>query len=335
MSTDNNICFICDENYVMPTRVAISSLKRHLRKAEGMEYNCHVFSFDLTEGSIASFTELSEQHFTVEVHLLDDTVYQEKMEQVHQRTHVTKSSLLKFDLPKLLPDCDKLLYVDSDIVFKNDISDIFSIDISDYYMAAIPEYWDYYDNLRYCWRKKLSELTTFNAGFMLYNVPKMLKEGIPEQFWQKKLSVTTTLMDQACINMVIGQNFYQLPIRYNFNPMFHASFNIPHFNKLYKTDYKSLQDLVDDVATIHYCCYGAKPWLFSGIAMGNHWIDEYLSLGYDPAALQLPVAPRRCVPEFCKITLDLRKGEHLLSRSLSYALFIISHFGYYRKLLRY
>lgn len=318
----------------MPTRVAISSLKRHIRKSSGQEYTCHVFAFELSGKAISSFEELSEQFFSVVVHIVDYEAYRGKMEQVFQRTHVTKSALLKFELPNLLPDCEKLLYMDSDIVFKNDISAVFSIDISDSYMAAVPEFWEYYDSIRYCWRKKLDSVSTFNAGFMLYNVPKMLKDGIPEQLWQKKMSVKTMLMDQACLNMVVGENFHRLPMRYNFNTMFQASFNIPHINYVYQTDYKSLKEFVEDVATVHYCCYGGKPWIFSGIAMGEHWIDEYVSLGYDPAALELPRAPFRCVPEFCKVKSDLRGGRHPLSRTMSYLLFILSHFGYFMKLFR-
>jgi len=329
----NHICFICDDNYKIPTIVAINSLKRNINRSGGLQYVCHIVSFGLSDDSIKAFSALGENGFDVQIKIVDDKNFKERLNQVHQRTHVTQSALLKFELPNLFSNYDKVLYLDSDVLIRSDISDVFSIDISNSYMAASTEYWGRYNELRYHFSHRNGENWEFNAGFMLFNIQKMLKDGVIAKLWQAKMSSQSFLMDQACLNTVIGQDYYHLSIRYNFNPMFSGPFNVPYINEVYNTDYSSMEDVMDDAAVIHYVSHEAKPWVYKDVAFGELWLNEYEKALGSREQLGLKQASRMKKPEFCMGIRKILKSKGGFFKLVSYAILIIKNWNYYKTVI--
>ena len=57
------VVFICDENYAMPTTVAITSLKYN--RSSDVSYNVYVLGVSLSEESKAKFQVHSETHIEI------------------------------------------------------------------------------------------------------------------------------------------------------------------------------------------------------------------------------------------------------------------------------
>ena len=53
--------------------------------------------------------------------------------------HASSAAMQKFNLPLILKNLDKVLYLDSDIIIQNDLVAFFNLDITEYYCAAVPD----------------------------------------------------------------------------------------------------------------------------------------------------------------------------------------------------
>ena len=126
------VVYICDENYALPTAVSITSLK--LTKKPEIKYHVYVMGRALSADSIARLKSMSEDGFIVDVRAVMLT--ESQTEAIPIRERIPQVVLLKFDLPDLFPEYEKILYLDSDTAVLRDISELFSIDLRGVY--ALP-----------------------------------------------------------------------------------------------------------------------------------------------------------------------------------------------------
>ena len=91
----------------MPTVVAITSVL--MNKNSSDIYNIYVVTNNLSEKSIAVLKQMDTEDSRVIVLKVSDI---EKYEKFTQIDHITSTSLIKFELPNLLPtDLEKVLYL--------------------------------------------------------------------------------------------------------------------------------------------------------------------------------------------------------------------------------
>lgn len=270
-----HIALITDDNYCLPTLVCIKSIINHC--SESCNYIIHVCTFGLEASNIIKFQELSTTNVSVVVDLFNDIQYEEKLKKISQKTHVTPTALIKFELSNYYSYLDKLLYLDGDIIIKDNIDELLSLDISDYYLAASYEFWAYLTAIQYTFRRKISFY--FNSGVMLLNLKAMRENNISDLLWDYKLHHTkTSLMDQESLNAVCGKNTFPLPIKWNFNPVFLNYQNLSCINRIYGSKYVSVNELENDVRIIHYVGKSDKPWVYRNATLRKYWNECYISL---------------------------------------------------------
>ena len=118
------VVFICDENYALPTAVAITSLKVNRKESA---YSVYVLGVGLTKDSTARLNSLNGAGFSV---FVKDAELSDTQKNVAiNRERVTLAALLKFDLPVLFPEYDKLLYIDSDVLIQRDLAALFDTSV--------------------------------------------------------------------------------------------------------------------------------------------------------------------------------------------------------------
>ena len=182
---NRSIALICDDKYVMPTAVTIQSIKDTYKGVSHVDV--YVCTFGLNDSNCIFLESLSTDCFSVIIKICEADKYKNYIERINQKTHVTPTSLLKFELPNILPDVDKLLYLDSDIIVKGDLEELFQIDIKDYYLAASPEIWR---NLDKYWAGEdfsIENSFYFNSGVLLYNLNLMRIDNISSSLWNRKI----------------------------------------------------------------------------------------------------------------------------------------------------
>ena len=171
----------------------------------------------------------------------------------------TPGTLLRLCLPGLLPDVDKIIYVDCDMVITADMETLWKVPIGDKYLAAVPD--SAVPNFgrkrrNYCKRKNIPLDGYFCAGTLVLNLQK-LREG-PEKFEDVVFGYLNEnrdlpYLDQDILNWFCQGNYFPLEEKYN----------------IYTARQDALQFIDDGI--LHYAAKG-KPWKRYGGRIDNpYW----------------------------------------------------------------
>ena len=271
------VAMICDNNYILPTLVALTSIIIN-KKAETL-LDIYIITTDVSEESAVVFGRYSSD--TVRIIVKNETTHHLQSLHIYdEKSHCVASTaaLLKFQLPTIIPEYDKLLYLDGDIIVREDLIDLYNTDIGDRFLAAVIDSESIYYKQTYVTKVK----DYFNSGVMLFHLRKMREEDITVRLLQAKRELNdSSVMDQNVLNVVFDEKFLALPIRYN---MPYASlvrskskYTIDQINDVYGTNYVSLLEMVNDAAIVHYSSKD-KPWLFASVLLSDEWYDYYLRM---------------------------------------------------------
>lgn len=285
---ERHIVLITDDNYVMPTRVVITSLISNIPQNNEYDYFVHICTFKISENNKSLLENCSSDNVSVDVMIISENQYAEKFARINQKSHVTPAALIKFDLCKLFPNVNELLYIDSDIIINKPLDSLFSYDITDKYLAASFEFWQYMMEV-YKYKKQNVGKPDFyfNSGILLFNLKKMRDDNVPEKLWETKFNCFNNpnakrqCMDQDSLNAVLAKNCLHLPIKYNLNCAFTEGYDINQINFIFDTNYKNSEELKEDGVIIHYVGKTDKPWKYSDAKCRDLWDFYYEKAGFN------------------------------------------------------
>ena len=280
MASKLSLCFICDEYYVMPTAVAITSLI--VNKNYDNFYDIYLVTNNLSDKSITIFKNMETKSVRIFIIEADKGEEFDKFKIVN--LHVTPSALLKFELPKLLPDeLEKVLYLDGDIIIQKDLSVIFNEDIENVYAGVVsdgPTSAKVFKNRK---QYNVKHSLYFNTGVLLLNLKKMRKEHITELLLECKFRNyhTDRFMDQDTFNMVFGDKVKYLSFYYN------LQHHVWFFDKKTLAEHYGMKvikyEWVKEAFIIHYTW--RKPWDYYGCLAADIWLHHYLLSPFKDVAL--------------------------------------------------
>lgn len=284
-----HIALICDDNYCFPTIVCIQSIINHA--SSNYEYVIHVCTFGLTKENKESLQRMGKNNVEVVINQFDMSDYREKLKKISQKTHVSPTALIKFELPVFFSELDTLLYLDSDIILKGSIDELFDVNLHDNYLAAAYEFHQRLNKINYSFKRDYQDFY-FNSGVMLLNLNKMRQDDVTPKLWYFKENCTKTqLMDQETLNSVCMPKVVPLSIIWNFNPFFYKERYLKEINGVYHEDFNDLNALENKVCIIHYVGKSDKPWLYEDAKLRVFWDDSLKA--YNPGAkLDLKKYPR-------------------------------------------
>ena len=153
------------------------------------------------------------------------------------RDHITAGTYLRFLLPSLLPDVDRIIYLDVDIVVHRDLADLYDTPLDGQAMAAMPDWpmlvgsltWPTFfipfegQRLRFCaYVEKVLGLpcagTTnyFNCGVMVFDLAHWRAQDVAGRT-VAYLTANPGLyyMDQDALNYIVGGRYARLDARWN------------------------------------------------------------------------------------------------------------------------
>lgn len=286
---DKHIVFICDDNYVLPTVVAMKSLANNLD--ESIEYTIHVCTVGLSDENVKKIKSVSRDNISIEINTVNLNEFEDRLSLINQKTHVSSSALIKFELPNIFKGLNSILYLDGDVIVKKDLSDIFDLDLSGKYLAAVQEFWKvqqkYYD-----YKDDTIVPFYFNSGFMFMNLELMREDGVTNLLWKAKLSYFNDksdskhiLMDQDAFNKVCSGKCIHLPIKYNCDSKFTNEANLKLLNEVYSANYSNYDELYNDIVVLHFIGKEEKPWKFEGVRCQNDWDLVYNETLYNDTSL--------------------------------------------------
>ena len=278
MTNKINISFSFDKNYYKPALVAISSLL-DAGNRDGCSYNifCLIKGDVTTEIQKEIELDVKEKSAESEVFFLNVESY---FKDAYVSRGVTTAVYSRLILDKLLPQEDKIIYADVDMLIRDSLKSVWEMDLSKYYLAAVKdvsantkERRTYLCENYVYWNTELKNVhkNYFNSGLLVLNLVKIRNLDLTEQI--DDLSKREHLYwDQDLFNILYsaaGRPVLTLPAKYNFKPKhmesYHTSINEGIFT----------QDEVDEAqknpAIIHYT--GEKPWNNPNVCAANLWWD--------------------------------------------------------------
>jgi len=187
-------------------------------------------------------------------------------------------------LPELLPEYDKVIYVDCDVIVRNDLAKLYSeIELDEKLLGVVyeapiggqAERWEALgcDSGRY-----------FNSGFLIMNLEQMRKEKTSAKLMEALKTDYLEFPDQDALNIVCQGKVLPLPPYWNSI----RTFWLPQYKEDFFKQY-SKEDLQEVLlhGTIHYT--GGKPWNMFTIQFDKWW-EVYYSL---PASIKKEWQPSK------------------------------------------
>ena len=202
-----NIAYITDGNYVLPTKASINSV---IRSVSGTDFSVsiHIIAVDVPEKKQEELRKLSSGNVTVRLLNCGNKLKDVGLDHFY----VSKAALLKFQLPEIFPELDRLLYIDGDIILYPSFVKIFDFDIADKYAAVVQ---DMFATI-YGFAGKLGHPKYFNSGMMYLNLKRMRDAHITEKLIEYKRNDTDkSFMDQNALNAIIGNESLYISPAYN------------------------------------------------------------------------------------------------------------------------
>ena len=232
-----SICFCINNNYVKHCCVTISSILNH----NPYFFDFHVLSSDITDESKQLLSEVSKPS-RITFHEVDIKKFKNLKLNID---HTSIETYFRYLIPIMLPEVDKILYLDVDTIIRGDISELFETDIENYYVAGALD--TYIESIAHKRSINFPESDLYvNAGVLLLNLKKLRSDNICNLLFEntQKLQNKIKFQDQDIINLTLRPSIKLLDRKYNYT------------SHLFQQDEKYL---LNNAIIVHYTG-NIKPW---------------------------------------------------------------------------
>ena len=243
-----NICFCIDENYVCQLGAVLLSL---VDSNKQNNVNVFVLSNGVTEQSKQRLAKTIENIESFTINFVDS---QDKtVNELEAGGHISSATYIRFEIPTLLTQLDKVFYLDADLVITDDLTEFWNVELEDNYVAAVENpFFDRYKPLGIS-----PQFGYFNAGVLLMNLNRWRESNIKTQAvdFLNKNKTECVMFDQDALNAVFQGKWKKVPLRWN-------------LQTIYLQRKKDLPELKEEITNaynspgiIHYSS-SSKPWDF-------------------------------------------------------------------------
>ena len=207
-----------------------------------------------------------------------------RMDGLYIDPRYSEAASFRLLLPELLPEMEAIVYMDCDIIVRQDIGVLFrDIQIGDNYLAAVYEAPIEQQAERFralgCDPNRY-----FNSGFLVMNLAQMRQEKVSERLLEACKVSYLEFPDQDALNQVCQGRVLPLSPVYDGIRTFFIPKYKPDFVRQYS---EALWEEVQRSGTIHYT--GGKPWNLFTVRFADWW-QTYDSLPDDIRAAWTPPA---------------------------------------------
>ena len=226
-----NICFSLDSNYVEQLLVSITSILKNAEENDNIVL--HILDGGLSLCDKKNIENLKEiKSFEINYILMNNADFKDcpmlcAMNKNFDNYHVTLPTYFRFKLSEVLPNIDKVLYLDCDVIVRKSLKDLFNIDISENSIAMIKDAVS--DNEA----KRLNLNNYFNAGVMLINLDFWRKNDIQNKLFEfaKNNKDIILWQDQDVINCVLNDSILELSNKFNYQYFLYKEIDFEAYQK--------------------------------------------------------------------------------------------------------
>lgn len=199
----------------------------------------HILYSDLSEATKARLSAFENRYKNTKIifHKIDDSRFEKFGLTIE---HITKETYFRYMIADVLPDIDRVLYLDGDTIVNGDISELFDTDLTNYYCAGVSDI--YIESVGYKKTLGLDGLY-INAGVIFFNLDEMRKTNIAEKLFKLTAENNFKYQDQDAINIAFNGKMRELDCVYNFK----------------RAHQKAFPEKIPSAKIVHYVGPN-KPW---------------------------------------------------------------------------
>ncbi|MGN0031855.1 MAG: glycosyltransferase [Candidatus Gastranaerophilaceae bacterium] len=250
-----NICLSSDNNYSQYAGVVIASVLLNLNNDDYVKF--YILDGGIDDNNKEKILSLKNiKQCEINFVPIDEKLF-ESYKTIGTHAYISLSTYYRLKLASLLPFIDKILYLDCDIIVKENISELFNTDIEDFYAAGVVDTAMKSSG----WVPKLeNDNKYFNAGVLLFNLAKIRQDNIEQKFeeYTKKEFENIKVGDQQILNVVCQGKIKEI----------NSEWNVQSSNFVNRSDYTNTPKIV------HYIGK-QKPWIFGSM---NFWKNLYFKV---------------------------------------------------------
>lgn len=248
------IAFAFDNNLVFPACICITSLLMNAKSDTFYDIFILHSSKDSLYKRLLNKLPDSFKQCRIQYVQVDNT-----FDNAFEIRGITSATYYRLLIPELIPQYDRIIYADVDIIFRMDLSSLFEMDLGNNYIAATRELGMNFteDGKKYI--NSMNELKLgeyIQAGFIVMNSKVIREENIHLRFkeWSDK---RLKFQDQDILNIVCRGRILYLSLEYN---MTDYSYLLAVRKTALLKDLFSLETInyAMNYGNIHY--NGHKPW---------------------------------------------------------------------------
>lgn len=171
---------------------------------------------------------------------------------------LSSATYFRLYAPRILPEYEKLLYLDADIVVMSDLFDLFQADLASYAIAA-RSFTVIESSLMNQRLQRESDIPYFNAGVLLIRSRLWEEMSCTEHISKIILNESERLCyaDQCALNLFFGDSYKSLPLEWNVTRAFFES--DPDSHVYTSEEVPMVKSAISRPKIIHYTG-DYKPW---------------------------------------------------------------------------
>jgi len=209
------IVLASDNGYAYPMLITIASILQCARSNTSYTFYL-LISEDFAEENKSLIERICEENKKCNYHFIE--MYDAYDEANLSIEHITKATYYRLKLPSLLPNVGKCIYLDVDIVVKDDLSALYRTCLDDKYIAGVRALGYLQSDKKIKSKSEELEIDSLeqyvNAGVLLMNLAKMRRENLEETF-DDLLKRNFASQDQDILNVACYGKIRLLPFKFN------------------------------------------------------------------------------------------------------------------------
>ena len=205
---ENNVAIaVAANDYFIPyCATFLKSVAEHGNSKKN--YDILLLSQDVSDANVKKMEKLLSAWENVSLRVIDPSVLIDQYT-FHIRGHFSKETYYRLVLPELLPNYDKVLYLDSDMIAMDDVAKIYDENVDGYLLAACHDadtagLYNGYEKDKKRYTDKVLKLKEpyqyFQAGVLLLNLKEFRKRYTTKQILDFAVSENWQLLDQDILN---------------------------------------------------------------------------------------------------------------------------------------
>ena len=252
MNKEINVCISCDDNYARHAGVVITSV---LINATGSD-NLHFYILDggISDENKSKIQSLSSiKDCKIDFVDIDENLFSD-FRKITTHAYISLPAYYRLKMPTLLPDVDRIIYFDCDVIVDTSLKDLFNIEMGEYSIAGVLDI-----------KKKMQKInpTYTNSGILVMDLKNMREQNLESKFFEYAQKHWNEIVcgDQEIINQVCKGKILNIDSKWN----------------VQISNFTNRSDYTKNPAIVHFIGKN-KPWQYASFSYRKDLYYKYLQM---------------------------------------------------------